>query len=229
MDCLRGKLPRGSAAILMKQIFKKTRLLITTKPKLITTGLNGGGAGMGDGVLLQEVVKQLGSFASTKLAEKWDNVGLLVEPTGCHRVKKILLTNDLTQDVLAEAMEKSVEMIISYHPPIFVPLKRLSQGNWKERIILKCVENRIAVYSPHTSHDAVKGGVNDWLIGCFGQGDVQPIMQSFESSFSRSRPNSCYKVRLTSNQGICDVESAIKQVESMQEVLNAKFFKDPTR
>ena len=42
-----------------------------------------------------------------------------------------MLTNDLTEDVLEECVEKKADLIVSYHPPIFRPLKRLTQENWK--------------------------------------------------------------------------------------------------
>ena len=85
------------------------------------------------------------------------------------QVRKLILTNDLTEPVLHEALNREVNMVLSYHPPIFAPLKRLTQSTWKERIVVQCLENRIAVYSPHTSFDALKGGVNDWLIEPFGK------------------------------------------------------------
>ena len=117
---------------------------------------------------LGSVVKRLQSFASPKLAESWDNTGLLVEPSGVHIVKRLLLTNDLTESVTDEAVHLKADMVLSYHPPIFEPLKHLVQHSWKERIIVKCIENRIAVFSPHTTYDTVEGGVNDWLISPFG-------------------------------------------------------------
>ena len=49
-------------------------------------------------------------------------------------MKKILLTNDLTEPVLSEAVEEKVDLVISYHPPLFRPFKRLTKGNWKERV-----------------------------------------------------------------------------------------------
>ena len=64
---------------------------------------------------------------------------------------------------MEEALAKSSDMIISYHPPIFAPLKRITQKSWKERIVSICLEHRIALYSPHTSWDCVRNGVNDWL------------------------------------------------------------------
>lgn len=103
---------------------------------------------------LSDVVQRMESFAPIKFAEKWDNVGVLVEPSTQEDIKKILLTNDLTESVLEEATKNGVNLIVSYHPPIFSGLKRLTQDSWKERIVVQCIENRIAIYSPHTSWDA---------------------------------------------------------------------------
>lgn len=85
------------------------------------------------------------------------------------KISSVLFTNDLTEAVLDEALAAKSNLIISYHPPIFAPIKSLKNSNWKERIIMKCIENSIAVYSPHTSCDAVEDGVNDWLIDSFGK------------------------------------------------------------
>ena len=93
---------------------------------------------------------------------------MLVEPSGELKVNKILLTNDLTEPVLDEAIKEHANMIITYHPAIFSPLKRLTQSEWKQRSIVKCIENRIAVYSPHTTWDAIEGGINDWILSAFG-------------------------------------------------------------
>ncbi len=112
---------------------------------------------------LSEVLGGLEKFAPTSLAEGWDNVGLLVEPTPPHQVQTVFLTNDLTEEVLSEAIQEKADFILSYHPPIFSALKRLTMASTKERIIVKAIEKRIAVFSPHTCYDAVQGGVNDWL------------------------------------------------------------------
>lgn len=119
------------------------------------------------GVPLTQVVDALKGYADLPLAASWDNVGLLVEPTEPKLVSNILLTNDLTEDVMHEALHLHSDMIITYHPLIFAPMKSVTTRSWKERIVAKCLENKIAVYSPHTSFDSVKGGVNDWLASAF--------------------------------------------------------------
>lgn len=128
------------------------------------------------GQKLDQVVKQLESFAPITLAEKWDNVGLLIEPSSDKLVERILLTNDLTEPVISEAIEKKVDMIISYHPPIFRPLTRITQANWKERIVASCLVNSIALYSPHTAWDKVVGGVNDWLAKAVDIKGIKPLV-----------------------------------------------------
>lgn len=122
------------------------------------------------GVQLNNVLSQLKRYAPLYLADQsWDNVGLLVEPSDDNpMIETILFTNDLTEPVMDEAIERKAHLIVSYHPPIFSGLKRLTQNNWKERIILKCIKHGISVYSPHTSWDAVDDGINQWLISAFG-------------------------------------------------------------
>ncbi|XP_076285897.1 cytosolic iron-sulfur assembly component 1 isoform X2 [Lasioglossum baleicum] len=119
------------------------------------------------GVPLTQVVDALKEYADLPLAASWDNVGLLIEPTEPKLVSHILLTNDLTEDVMQEALHLHSDMIITYHPLIFAPMKSVTTRSWKERIVAKCLENKIAVYSPHTTFDSVKGGVNDWLASAF--------------------------------------------------------------
>ena len=109
----------------------------------------------------------LDKIAATRYAAKWDNVGLLVEPANCH-VKRIYLTNDLTEAVMDEAIAYGANLIISYHPPLFTSFKRISQNNWKDRLVTQALKHDIAIYSPHTAHDAWKDGVNSWLIKASG-------------------------------------------------------------
>lgn len=90
-------------------------------------------------------------------------------------IQKIFLTNDLTENVAIEAVEKNVDLIISYHPPIFAPIKRIVQSSWKERIVSILIENKIALYSPHTAWDAVRNGVNDWLSNSMPIASSKPI------------------------------------------------------
>ena len=131
------------------------------------------------GMELQRIVSELDKMFPPCLAEDWDNVGLLVEPSDHVQqpVNHVFLTNDLTEEVMEE-IDKTVPkvgLIIAYHPPIFKPLKTLTRRTTKERIIVKAVESSIAIYSSHTAADSVWGGVNDWLAEGLGSGEVKPL------------------------------------------------------
>ncbi|CCG84282.1 protein of unknown function [Taphrina deformans PYCC 5710] len=109
-----------------------------------------------------------------QLAGSWDNTGLLLESaytrvaTAQSSLTKILLCIDLTTSVCDEAINlDGCSHIISYHPIIFSGLKSLTLSNTQQRSLLRLAAAGISVYSPHTSIDAIQGGVNGMLSDCF--------------------------------------------------------------
>ena len=122
----------------------------------------------------KQLITAFESFAPTYLANDWDNVGLLVGSTDWP-ADNILLTIDLTEAVLQEAISMKANAIVSYHPPIFNPLTSVTDQSFKERVVLDAIANKIAIYSPHTSLDVAKGGVNDWIVDGIGKGDVRAL------------------------------------------------------
>ena len=130
---------------------------------------------------LTNVIQNLENIAPLNYAEEWDNVGLLINPLRPRSVKKILLTIDLTEAVADEAIAGKADLIMTYHPILFQPVRRLDAGHAYDRTVMKLIQNNIAVYSPHTALDAVIGGVNDWLADGVGEGEVS-ILQPLENS-----------------------------------------------
>ncbi|KAL1932465.1 hypothetical protein VTP01DRAFT_8143 [Rhizomucor pusillus] len=119
------------------------------------------------------------TIAPLELAEtSWDNVGVLVEPPfPSPKFSKVFLTIDLTPQVLDEALsDPRVGTIVAYHPPIFRAMKRLTQADVKQDIVMKAVARGVGIYSPHTACDNCVDGVNDWLASGLGKGMVQPIV-----------------------------------------------------
>lgn len=110
-----------------------------------------------------DLVRVIEQIAPPHFAAEWDRVGLLVGDRERPLKGPVLLTIDLTEKVLAEAVALKAGAIIAYHPPIWEPLRRVTADTPRQRIILRAVEAGIAVYSPHTALDAVPGGIADWL------------------------------------------------------------------
>ena len=131
---------------------------------------------MAKGVELNQLLGKLNKLVPLQLAESWDNVGVLVRPRKVDTVSRLLLTNDLTEAVLNEAIDKKVQFIFTYHPFIFAPLKTVDYlKSWHERVVVGCIENSIAVYSPHTALDSMQNGVNDWIVSQFDYTTKTPI------------------------------------------------------
>ncbi|KAK0186763.1 NIF3-like protein-like protein [Armillaria mellea] len=109
---------------------------------------------------VKTVCRAMENIAPLRLAEKWDNVGLLLESPS-HKLdgnNRILLTNDLTPSVVEESMALNAPVIVSYHPPILKPLQALTLATPLQASLLRCVTEGISVFSPHTSLDSAWGG-----------------------------------------------------------------------
>jgi dinuclear metal center YbgI/SA1388 family protein len=108
-----------------------------------------------------------------KLAQDWDNVGLLIGDSR-KSVKNALLTIDTTSDVVAEAKKLKTDLIISYHPVIWDGLKNVT-AEGPGSVVYELVRSGISVFSVHTALDSAMGGVNDGLAEIVGIEDGEPI------------------------------------------------------
>jgi dinuclear metal center YbgI/SA1388 family protein len=124
-------------------------------------------------VKISEIAKRIDDIIPLKLAQDWDNVGLLIGDAK-RDVKNILLTIDVTKEVLAEAKKLKTEMIIGYHPLIWDALRKIT-ADGPTGVVYEAIRSNIAVYSIHTSLDALVGGVNDGLAQIIGIKDAKPI------------------------------------------------------
>jgi len=111
--------------------------------------------------------------------EDFDNAGLIVGNPEAE-VDKALLCVDITPEVVAEATEAGVGMIIAHHPIIFHPLKRLTDGTYVERAVAEAIRRGIALYAAHTNLDNVRGGLSFHLAKLFGLKDVGFLAPSAE-------------------------------------------------
>ncbi|MBY0260813.1 MAG: Nif3-like dinuclear metal center hexameric protein, partial [Phycisphaerales bacterium] len=112
---------------------------------------------------VSDLVSAMHQIAPLEYAENWDKVGLLVGDAARTLSGEVLLTIDLTERVLEEAIQAKVGAIVAYHPPIFEPLARVTNATPRQRVVLRAIEHKIAVYTPHTALDAAPGGITDWL------------------------------------------------------------------
>ena len=114
-------------------------------------------------------------FAPSRLAEDWDNVGLLVG----HRSReaaRVMTCLTITPGTAAEAISQGANLVVTHHPLPFRALKRLTTESTTGRILLDLIEAKIAIYSPHTAFDSAADGINQRLARGLGLRGVLPLV-----------------------------------------------------
>jgi len=111
-------------------------------------------------MICKDVIYYLENWAPEGIAWDRDNVGLQVGAAN-RRLKNILLSLDLTSNVIDEAINKNCNLIITHHPLLFYPLHKIdTENNQTSKMVVQLIKNNITLYSTHTNLDAAKGGVS---------------------------------------------------------------------
>ncbi len=121
-----------------------------------------------------ELCAYLDTVVPLSLQESYDNSGLQVG----HPEKEIsaaLLSLDVTEEVLGEAISKDCGIIVSHHPVIFNGLKKLTWRTPAERIVARAIKNDIVIYSSHTNLDMLSKGVSGKMADRLGLSDLKVL------------------------------------------------------
>ena len=128
-------------------------------------------------VTVADVTRWLDGFAPRKLAESWDNVGLLMGDLDV-KLAKVMTCLTVTSASAGEAIAEGVGLIVSHHPVMFKPIQTLRADRGGSTLLWKLARAGIAIYSPHTSFDNCVGGINDGLAARLGLIEVGPLRLS---------------------------------------------------
>ncbi len=108
---------------------------------------------------LSEIISAFEHFAPLDYQESYDNTGLILGDPD-EEINGALLTVDVTDEVIEEAVRLKYNLVISHHPLIFSAIKRLSDQDLTGRVLIKAIRHNIALYAVHTNLDNVIRGVN---------------------------------------------------------------------
>ncbi|MEQ1903484.1 MAG: Nif3-like dinuclear metal center hexameric protein [Pirellulaceae bacterium] len=125
-------------------------------------------------VQVRDVCNFLDAFAPPKLAESWDNVGLILgDPQ--RPCQKIMTCLTVTDESAQEAIADRADLIVSHHPLPFRPLQKITTEETPSRLVWQLANAGISVYSPHTAFDSAAQGINAELARLLGLVDVAPL------------------------------------------------------
>ncbi|MFN8321125.1 MAG: Nif3-like dinuclear metal center hexameric protein [Chitinophagales bacterium] len=108
---------------------------------------------------IKDITDYLETIAPLEYQESYDNSGLIVGEKN-NLVKRLLITLDVTEPVIEEAIQEKCQLIIAHHPIVFGGLKKFNGKNYVERVVMKAIKHDIAIYAIHTNYDNVLNGVN---------------------------------------------------------------------
>jgi len=121
---------------------------------------------------IKEIIAVIEELAPVSYQESYDNTGMQIGNPD-KEINSVLLTLDVTEKVVSEAIGKKAGLIISHHPVIFGQINKISGHTVAERIIIKAIKNDIAIYSCHTNLDSTWNGLNIKLAEKLGLTDVK--------------------------------------------------------
>lgn len=131
-----------------------------------------------------EIIQLFEQFSPKGLAMEGDKVGLQIGRLN-KKVERVLVTLDVLENVIDEAIKKDVQLIIAHHPPIYRPLKNVITDTTQGRMIEKLLRNDIAVYAAHTNLDVATGGVNDLLAEALEIQNPEVLVPTFETALKK--------------------------------------------
>jgi dinuclear metal center YbgI/SA1388 family protein len=108
---------------------------------------------------IKEVIDILEELAPLSYSEEFDNTGLLLGDKETI-VTGILVTLDTLESVVDEAILKKCNLIVSFHPILFMGLKKITGATYVERVVQKSIQHNIAIFAIHTALDNAWNGVN---------------------------------------------------------------------
>lgn len=134
---------------------------------------------------IKDVIQIMEDWAPLDSQEEWDNSGLQCGNRE-DEVKGVLISLDLTMDILDRAIDQGFNLIINHHPLIFSALRSIEAGRHIDDILIKAIKNDISIYAAHTNLDVAEGGVNDVLASLLAY-DLDQVLQETQPGLGLGR------------------------------------------
>ena len=105
-------------------------------------------------MLCKEIMRVIEAAYPREAALDFDNVGLLAGRAE-KEVERVYIALDATDAVIDRAVEEGADMLITHHPLIFSPLKKITDEDFISRRVVKLIQNDISYYAMHTNYDVL--------------------------------------------------------------------------
>ena len=124
--------------------------------------------------LLKDIIAEIERMAPLAFQEDFDNSGLQTGNMNTP-IRGILITLDVSEEVVDEALESNANLIVAHHPVTLKGFKSLTGKTQPERVLMKAIKNDVAIYAAHTSIDSVAEGVSGRLAAKLGLQEIKVL------------------------------------------------------
>ena len=111
---------------------------------------------------ISKIIEALEKWAPLAWQEPYDNAGLIVDKPD-QVCTGVICSLDCTEAVVDEAIAKGCNLIVSHHPIVFKGIKQFNSNDYVSLVVMKAIQNNIALYAIHTNLDNLLEGVNKTL------------------------------------------------------------------
>jgi len=126
-------------------------------------------------VSMRELLEHFEQLWPLAGSEEWDAPGL-VSGSNEQAISRVLLSVDVTSEIIAEAEDGGFDLILAHHPLLLKGVKSVSESTSKGSLIARAIRANIAIYGAHTNADIVEAGVSDVLAKSLGLVDLTPLV-----------------------------------------------------
>ncbi len=128
-------------------------------------------------MLVEDLERVLDELAPRTLTEPWDTTGLLVGRRGTE-IAQVIVALDLSEDVVVEAVTGGYQAIITHHPLLFTPLRRVTDADRRGMLVSQLIAADVAYFAAHTNLDGAVGGLCDLVAQELGLLDLHPLVRA---------------------------------------------------
>ena len=137
-------------------------------------------------VTLGQLVSSFEKLWPLSGADEWDNPGLVCGNLD-QRVSRVLLSIDVSSEIIAEALDGEFDLVLAHHPYLLRGVNTLSESTTKGANLAKAIRSDLAIYAAHTNADIVEDGVSQVLAEAIGLRQAQPLVPAEDRSIGHGR------------------------------------------
>ena len=164
-----------------------------------------------------EVINEIEKFAPLNIQEHYDNCGIQVGSSSIE-VTGILITLDVTEAVVDEAIRLGCNFILSHHPLIFKGIKKITGDDYIQNCLIKAIKNDLLIYAAHTNFDKVHNGVSALLANKIGLINGEILKTEADGSYGLG-----YIGELPQEENAKDFLLRIKEVVGIATIRHSEF------